>query len=57
MSANGNKHRILQLDAGGQVLREIGVGAEISGHVFVEDYLYVLRGTGAGWRELVLGPS
>ena len=47
------KHRILQLDPGGQVLREIGVGAEICGHVFVDGYLYVLRGTeqdGESWH-------
>jgi hypothetical protein len=47
------KHRILQLDAAGQVLREIGVGAEICGHVFVDDRLYVVRGTeqdGESWH-------
>ncbi len=47
------KHRILQLDAGGEVLREIKVGAEICGHVFVDGHLYVLRGTeqdGENWH-------
>ena len=47
------KHRILQLDPAGQVLREIGVGAEICGHVFVDGQLYVLRGTerdGESWH-------
>src|SRR5436190_160038 len=28
-------HRILKLDAAGKILREIAVGAEISGHVFI----------------------
>ena len=47
------KHRILQLDPGGRVLREISVGAEICGHVFVDSRLYVLRGTeqdGESWH-------
>ena len=39
------KHRLLQLDADGNVLRTIEIGAEISGHVFADDHLYVLRGT------------
>src|SRR2546423_913022 len=33
------KHRILQLDDGGAVLREIDVGAEISGHTFANGRL------------------
>src|SRR5205085_1087134 len=47
------KHRILKLDAGGKVIREIDVGAEVSGHVFIDDLIYVLRGTeqdGERWR-------
>jgi hypothetical protein len=39
------KHRILKLDANGRILRIIDVGAEISGHVFVDGLIYVLRGT------------
>jgi hypothetical protein len=38
------KHRILKLDASGNVLRAIDVGAEICGHVFVHGMIYVLRG-------------
>jgi hypothetical protein len=38
------KQRILKLDAGGNILREINVGAEICGHVFVDGLIYVLRG-------------
>ena len=46
------KHRILKLDAKGNVLRAIDVGAEISGHTFVDGMIYVLRGTeqnGESW--------
>jgi hypothetical protein len=39
------KHRILKLDANGNILRVIDVGAEICGHVFVNGLIYVLRGT------------
>lgn len=39
------KHRILKLDACGNILRVIDVGAEICGHVFVDGFIYVLRGT------------
>src|SRR5438874_947661 len=39
------KHRILKLDVSGRIIRVIEFGAEISGHVFVEGILYVLRGT------------
>ena len=38
------KHRILKLDATGNVLRVIDVGAEICGHVFIDGLIYVLRG-------------
>ena len=46
------KHRILKLDAKGNILRAINVGAEISGHTFVDGMIYVLRGTeqnGESW--------
>ena len=36
--------RVLKLDDKGNVLREIDVGAEICGHTFAHDSLYVLRG-------------
>ena len=39
------KHRILKLDASGSIIRQIDVGAEICGHVFVDGMIYVLRGT------------
>jgi hypothetical protein len=38
------KHRILKLDAAGNILRTIDVGAEICGHVFVDGSTYILRG-------------
>lgn len=41
-------HRILQLDASGEIVRVIDVGAEICGHTFVDGTLYVLRGSEAG---------
>jgi hypothetical protein len=47
------KHRILKLDGDGNVTREIAVGAEISGHAFVNGTIYVLCGTeqnGGDWR-------
>jgi hypothetical protein len=54
------KHRILQLDDGGAVQREIDVGAEISGHTFANGRLYVLRGTeanGENWVIAQLDPN
>ena len=39
------KHRILKLDASGNIQSVIDVGAEICGHVFVDGLIYVLRGT------------
>ena len=42
------KHRILKLDSGGNILREIAIDAEICGHVFVDGLIYVLRGTEQG---------
>ena len=46
------KHRILKLDAKGNILRAINAEAEISGHTFVDGMIYVLRGTeqnGESW--------
>jgi hypothetical protein len=46
------KHRILKLDANGNITRVIDIGAEISGHTFVDGTIYVLRGTeqnGESW--------
>jgi len=46
------KHRILKLDANGNIIRVIDVGAEVSGHSFVNGMIYVLRGTeqnGESW--------
>ena len=53
------KHRILKLDAKGNIVRAINVGAEISGHVFVDGMIYVLRGTeqsGESWTIARLDP-
>lgn len=53
------KFRILKLDEDRNILREIAVGAEISGHVFVDGSIYVLRGTeqnGGDWRLARLDP-
>lgn len=53
------KHRILKLDATGNILREIAIGAEICGHVFVDGLIYILRGTEQGneeWRIARLDP-
>jgi hypothetical protein len=53
------KHRILKLDGKGDIAREIAVGAEISGLVFVDGMIYVLRGTeqnGGDWRLARLDP-
>jgi outer membrane protein assembly factor BamB len=38
------KKRVLKFDDEGNVIREVDVGAEICGHAFVNDSLYVLRG-------------
>lgn len=54
------KHRILKLDSTAEILREIAVGAEISGHVFVEGSIYVLCGTeqnGGDWWLARLNPG
>jgi hypothetical protein len=53
------KHRILKLDDKGNIIREIAIGAEISGHVFVDGTVYVLQGTeqnGGNWRLARLDP-
>jgi len=53
------KHRIVKLDAAGNIIREIAIGAEISGHIFVDGMIYVLRGTeqnGGDWRLARLDP-
>ncbi len=53
------KHRILQLDSNGKVLRKIAIHAEICGHAFVDGLIYVLRGTEQGdedWHIARLDP-
>lgn len=53
------KHRILRLDASGNIRRVIDIGLEICGHVFVDGLIYVLRGTEQGnedWRIARLDP-
>ena len=53
------KHRILKLDANGNIVRIIDVDAEVSGHVFVDGIIYVLRGTeqnGESWTIARLDP-
>jgi len=53
------KHRILKLDASGNITRAIDIGAEISGHVFVDGIIYVLRGTeqnGESWTIARIDP-
>ena len=53
------KHRILKLDASGDILRIINIGAEICGHAFVDGLIYVLRGIekpDEDWRIARLNP-
>jgi hypothetical protein len=53
------KHRILKLDASGDIVRVIDIGAEVSGHAFVKGLIYVLRGTeqnGESWTIARLDP-
>jgi hypothetical protein len=53
------KHRILKLDAGGNIVRVIDIGAEVSGHAFFRGLIYVLRGTeqnGENWTIAQLDP-
>ena len=52
-------HRILKLDANGNIVRVIDVDAEVSGHAFVDGMVYVLRGTeqnGESWTIARLNP-
>jgi hypothetical protein len=54
------KHRILKLDANGNIICVIDVGAEISGHAFADGIIYVLRGTeqnGESWTIAQLDPQ
>jgi hypothetical protein len=54
------KHRILKLDANGNIIRATDVGAEICGHTFVDGLLYLLRGTEEGdetWHIARLDPD
>ena len=53
------KHRILKLDASGNIIRAIHIGAEVSGHAFIDGIIYVLRGTeqnGESWTMARLDP-
>jgi hypothetical protein len=53
------KHRILKLNANGNIVRAIDIGAEVSGHVFVDGKIYVFRGTeqnGESWTIARLDP-
>ena len=53
-------YRVLKFDSNWNVVREIAIGAEISGHTFVDGFLYVLRGTeqnGGDWRLARLDPA
>ena len=54
------KHRILKLDAQGNILRAIDIGAGISGHTFIDGTIYVLRGReqpDENWRIARLDPQ
>jgi hypothetical protein len=51
--------RILRYDAKGNIVRKIDIGAEISGHTFVDGMIYVLRGMekpNEDWRIARLDP-
>jgi hypothetical protein len=53
------KGHILQVDPDGNILRKIDIGAEISGHTFVDGMIYVLRGheqPSEEWRIARLDP-
>ncbi|HEY7002345.1 MAG TPA: hypothetical protein VH330_11450 [Candidatus Udaeobacter sp.] len=55
-----HKHRILKLEADGDITRVIDIGAEISGHAFIDGMIYVLRGTeqnGESWTIARLNPG
>jgi outer membrane protein assembly factor BamB len=54
------KKRVLKFDDQGNVVREIDVGGEISGHTFANGSLYVLRGQekpNEDWRIARLNPN
>jgi outer membrane protein assembly factor BamB len=54
------KHRIMKFDANGNVIREIDVGAEICGHAFANESIYVLRGQeqpNENWQIARLDPQ
>jgi hypothetical protein len=54
------KKRVLMFDDQGNVIREINVGAEISGHTFANGSLYVLRGQeqpNEDWRIARVNPQ
>ena len=54
------KGRILTLEPNGEITGEIVVGAEISGHVYANGKLYVLRGTekdGESWTIATVNSS
>jgi len=54
------KGMILQLGPNGEILRTLEVGPEISGHVFVDGSIYVLRGTekdGEKWTIARFNPN
>ncbi len=54
------RHRILKLDGIGNIIRVVDVGAEISGHAFLDGSIYVLRGTeqnGESWTIARLDPQ
>src|SRR2546421_13063588 len=51
--------RILKYDENGNIIRKIDIGAEISGHTFVDGLIYVLRGEekpNEDWRISRLDP-
>jgi hypothetical protein len=53
------KQLILKLDAAGEIVRQIDIGAEICGHTFVDGLIYVLRGKekpNEDWRIARLDP-
>jgi hypothetical protein len=53
------KGRILKLDQSGQILHTIQLKGEISGHVFVDNVIYVLHGTekdGESWAIARVDP-
>ena len=54
------KGRILKLEPNGKIMGEIPVGGEISGHIFANGKLYVLRGTekdGESWTIAMVDSS